>query len=175
MLTKTILIWAAILLTVFISTGNCRLTEKQVAAAVKLVRNMCMGKSKVNPDNLAHDVRKLLLLTISLCVVEDIEKMHQGNWDVDYEAQCYMWCGFNMYKMLDKENHFDKKSALQQMEQLPIDLQDYVIKCMGQCENAGELTNFDDKCVVAFEYSKCLYFCDPEVKYLLESYNFDIT
>ncbi|ERL84669.1 hypothetical protein D910_02096 [Dendroctonus ponderosae] len=146
MLTKTILIWAAILLTVFISTGNCRLTEKQVAAAVKLVRNMCMGKSKVNP--------------------EDIEKMHQGNWDVDYEAQCYMWCGFNMYKMLDKENHFDKKSALQQMEQLPIDLQDYVIKCMGQCENAGELTNFDDKCVVAFEYSKCLYFCDPE-KYFL--------
>ncbi|XP_050306989.1 general odorant-binding protein 83a-like [Anthonomus grandis grandis] len=123
---------------------DSRMTDKQLVAAVKLVRNMCTGKTKASP--------------------EEIDKMHQGNWDVDYNAQCYMWCSLNMYKLMDKENNFDRKSAEAQMSQLPASLLDYVTKCMDQCEHAAK--RLDDKCIAAWEYSKCMYFCDPEQYFL---------
>ncbi|XP_030746449.1 general odorant-binding protein 83a-like [Sitophilus oryzae] len=122
----------------------CRMTEKQLTAAVKLVRNMCAGKTKAT--------------------AEDIDKMHVGDWDVDHNAMCYMYCGLNMYKLIDKDNKFDRKSAEAQLAQLPASMHEYVNKCMDQCENAA--TSFDDKCHSAWEYSKCMYFCDPE-KYFL--------
>nr|UWL63292.1 odorant binding protein 2 [Pagiophloeus tsushimanus] len=130
--------------TFFVNPASTRMTEKQLVAAVKLVRNMCMGKAKTTP--------------------EEVDKMHQGNWDVDYNAQCYMWCSLNMYKLMDSDNNFDRKSADAQLAQLPANMHDYVNKCIDQCEHAA--TRLDDKCIAAWEYSKCMYFCDPE-KYFL--------
>ncbi|KAL1491679.1 hypothetical protein ABEB36_012239 [Hypothenemus hampei] len=120
------------------------MTEKQFEAAVKLVRNMCIGKTKVNPG--------------------EIDKMHNGNWDVDNNAQCYMWCSFNSYKLMRKDNHLDKKSVETQLALLPENLHDYVVNCVEKCENAPQ--NYEDKCVAAYEYAKCMYFYDPE-KYFL--------
>ncbi|KAF7282951.1 hypothetical protein GWI33_001761 [Rhynchophorus ferrugineus] len=129
---------------ILINDVVARMTEKQLQAAVKLVRNMCTGKTKATTD--------------------DIDKMHKGDWEVDHNAMCYMWCSLNMYKLMDKNNRFDRKSADAQLAQLPESMQKYVNKCIGQCENAA--THFDDKCYAAWEYSKCMYFCDPE-KYFL--------
>ncbi|XP_056645763.1 general odorant-binding protein lush-like isoform X2 [Diorhabda sublineata] len=42
------------------------MNEKQMKAAVKLVTNMCLQKTKATS--------------------EDIEKMHKGDWDVDHTA-----------------------------------------------------------------------------------------
>ncbi|XP_066147704.1 general odorant-binding protein 72-like [Euwallacea fornicatus] len=122
-----------------------RMTEKQLVAAVKLVRNMCTVKEKPN--------------------LADIDKMHQGDWDVDYKAQCYMSCALNSYKLMGKDNRLDREALNLQIETLlPESLRDYVVRCTDQCENA--VTNLTDKCVAAYQFSKCVYFCDPE-KYFL--------
>ncbi|XP_066261903.1 general odorant-binding protein 72-like [Euwallacea similis] len=122
-----------------------RMTEKQLVAAVKLVRNMCTAKEKPN--------------------IADIDKMHQGDWDVGYKAQCYMSCALNSYKLINKDNRLDREAINVQIETLlPENLRDYVVGCMDQCENTA--TNLTDRCVAAYQYSKCVYFCDPE-KYFL--------
>nr|WJJ63262.1 odorant binding protein 3 [Pachyrhinus yasumatsui] len=118
-----------------------RMTDKQLVAAVKLVRNMCLGKAKTTLD--------------------EVDKMHQGNWEVDHNAQCYMWCSLNMYKLIDEKNQFDRNAADMQLKQLPEHMHDYVIKCMNMCDHAA--TNLNDKCVAAWEYAKCMYFCEPEM------------
>uniref|UniRef100_M3V875 Odorant binding protein 3 n=1 Tax=Ips typographus TaxID=55986 RepID=M3V875_IPSTY len=122
-----------------------RMTEKQLAAAVKLVRNMCLSKEKAK--------------------LEEVDKMHEGNWDIDHKTQCYMWCVLSQYKLIGKPNHFDRESANIQVDTLlPESMHDYVVGCLDKCENAA--TNFDDKCVAAYEYAKCLYFCNPKEYFL---------
>lgn len=56
------------------------MTEKQMKAALKLVRNTCQPKNKATD--------------------EDIDKMHKGDWEVDKTARCYMACILTMYKLV---------------------------------------------------------------------------
>nr|AUF72990.1 odorant-binding protein [Anoplophora chinensis] len=120
------------------------LTEKQVQATVKMVRNTCQSKTKASTD--------------------DIEKMHLGDWNIDREAMCYMQCALNMHKLLNKENKFDYESGMNQLKILPESFRGHTLECMNQCKDA--VVTPRDKCIAAYEFAKCFYFCNPE-KYFL--------
>nr|UTN00824.1 odorant binding protein [Semanotus bifasciatus] len=120
------------------------MTEKQLIAAVKMVRNVCLPKTKAS--------------------VEDVDKMHKGDWDVDHTAMCYMHCALNMYKLIDKDNTLNYDSVIIQIKQLPDRYKESTEKCLDPCKNSA--VTLDDKCAAAYEISKCLYFCNPGDYYL---------
>ncbi|XP_060517381.1 general odorant-binding protein lush [Cylas formicarius] len=120
------------------------MSEKQVVAAVRLVRNMCLPKTKALP--------------------EEIDKMHVGDWDIGHNTMCYMQCALNQYKLIGKNNKLDMAQAEQQTKQLPPSLKAYTDRCLQVCKDSA--VTLDDKCVAGYEISKCMYFCDPE-KYFL--------
>ncbi|CAH1183318.1 unnamed protein product [Phaedon cochleariae] len=133
-----------IVLVSFIVFNVTGLNEKQMKAAVKVVRNVCMPKSKATD--------------------EDIDKMHKGDWNIDHTAMCYMHCALNMYKLINKDNTFNYESALNQLKQLPESYKESTKICMEKCKDAA--VTLDDKCVAAYELTKCMYMCNPE-KYFL--------
>nr|XP_023028827.1 general odorant-binding protein 72-like [Leptinotarsa decemlineata] len=120
------------------------LNEKQMDAAVKMVKNVCKPKTK------ATDA--------------DIDKMHQGDWNIDHSAMCYMYCALNMYRLMNPDNTFNHESAMAQVKQLPESFKGPTEICMEKCKDAA--VTLDDKCIAAYELSKCMYFCNPE-KYFL--------
>nr|QUP79524.1 odorant binding protein 31 [Monochamus saltuarius] len=120
------------------------LSEKQLQATVKMIRNTCQSKTKATSD--------------------DIDKMHVGDWNIQHETMCYMQCALNMHKLMNKENTFDYESGMNQLKLLPDSFRQYTLECMNQCKDAAVTVN--DKCIAAYEISKCFYFCNPE-KYFL--------
>ncbi|XP_056645762.1 general odorant-binding protein lush-like [Diorhabda carinulata] len=120
------------------------MNEKQMKAAVKLVTNMCLQKTKATS--------------------EDIEKMHKGDWDVDHTAMCYMYCALNSYKLINKNNTLNYEAAMNQLGELPERYRDSAQQCTDQCRDA--VVSLNEKCTAAYELAKCMYFCNPQ-KYFL--------
>ncbi|XP_044271166.1 general odorant-binding protein 72-like [Tribolium madens] len=130
---------------IFLEFTEATLSEAQLKAMVKLVRNMCQPKSKAT--------------------TEDIEKMHQGNWNIDYTAMCYMHCVLNSNQLITKGNVFHLDNALIWVEKnLPNPLKDASLEAANLCKDAAKTLN--DKCVAAYEISKCLYESNPEMYFL---------
>nr|WJJ63263.1 odorant binding protein 4 [Pachyrhinus yasumatsui] len=120
---------------------SSRLTEKQVAATIKLVRNMCSGRAKA--------------------AAEEIDKLHQGIWEVDNTVKCYLWCILHTNKLMDDDNKIIMGTLEFQRTQLPESMIDHVVKSVTNCEHAA--TNLGEKCTAAWEFAKCIYDVDPEV------------
>ncbi|EFA10803.1 general odorant-binding protein 72 [Tribolium castaneum] len=130
---------------IFFELSEAAMSEAQLKAAVKLVRNMCQPKSKATN--------------------EDIEKMHHGDWNIDRTAMCYMHCALNSNKLITKENVFNRDYAITLAEKnLPTALKTASIEAANLCKDSAK--TLDDKCVAAYEISKCLYESNPE-KYFL--------
>nr|ALR72490.1 odorant binding protein 2 [Colaphellus bowringi] len=136
--------FTVLILVSFMLLNVTGLNEKQMKAAVKMVRNVCQPKFK------ATDV--------------DIDKMHKGDWNIDHTAMCYMHCAMNMYKLMNTDNSFNYQSALAQLNQLPDSYKKATEICMEQCKDSA--VTLSDKCISAYELAKCMYFCNPE-KYFL--------
>nr|CAI5858691.1 unnamed protein product [Callosobruchus analis] len=138
---KSLLLAVSLLFILVYVTG---MTEKQMWAAVKLARNTCQNKHKAS--------------------TADIDKMHQGDWNVDHSAMCYMHCALNMYKLMYPNNTFNLEASMKQTPQLPDSFRESAETCIFNCKD--EAKTLDDKCVAAYELTKCMYFCNPE-KYFL--------
>ncbi|KAG5879140.1 hypothetical protein JTB14_004116 [Gonioctena quinquepunctata] len=120
------------------------MNEKQMKAAVKMVKNACQPKTK------ATDV--------------DIDKMHKGDWNIDHTAMCYMYCSLSMYKLINTDNTLNYESARAQIKTIPEIYRESTGICTDQCKEAAK--TLDDKCTAAYEIAKCIYSCNPE-KYFL--------
>nr|AXO78388.1 odorant binding protein 10 [Xylotrechus quadripes] len=119
------------------------MTEKQLVAAVKVVRNVCQPKSKATD--------------------EDITKMHEGNWDIAHSAMCYMYCSLNMYKLMSKDNSLNYEGAVAQLKLLPDRYRASSEKCINQCKESA--ITVEDKCIAGYEIAKCIYYCSPDDYY----------
>ncbi|XP_019877617.1 general odorant-binding protein 72 [Aethina tumida] len=128
----------------FQHNAESAMTEAQIKATGKLLRNTCQPKSKTTD--------------------EIIEGMHQGNWDMDRTGMCYLHCIFSSTKVLNKDNTFNYDSAMAQIKSLPEGRKEPARICMEQCKDAGVTTS--DKCIVGYEIGKCIYDCNP-ANYLL--------
>ncbi|KAF7279946.1 general odorant-binding protein 72-like [Rhynchophorus ferrugineus] len=128
------------LLILSINNGDCAMSEAQVKAAKKLVRNACIPKSKVTE--------------------EQVDGMHDGMWDLDKRGKCYLQCVMNFYKLQKPDNTLDWEAGIKMMEtQAPPSLAPHGIKCMKECKDAAKTLN--EKCTAAFEIAKCIYDIDP--------------
>ncbi|CAH1977852.1 unnamed protein product [Acanthoscelides obtectus] len=97
-----------------------------------------------------------MLIYVSKCAISflpaEIDKMHQGDWNVDHSAMMY------------PNNTFNLEASLKQTPQLPDSFRKSAETCIFNCKD--EAKTLDDKCVAAYELTKCMYFCNPE-KYFL--------
>ncbi|CAH1375828.1 hypothetical protein MTP99_017210 [Tenebrio molitor] len=124
---------------------NAAMSDAQLKAAVKLVRNMCQPKTKATN--------------------EDIKKMHEGDWNIDRTAMCYMHCALNSNKLISKENTLNVDVAVSQAQKtLPLSIKEPTLVTINQCKDSAKTT--DDKCKAAYEISKCLYEANPEIYFL---------
>nr|AWT23300.1 OBP3 [Hycleus cichorii] len=125
--------------------SECVMTEKQMEAAKKLIRNVCQPKFKVADER--------------------IEAMHKGDWTPDKPIMCYNWCVLNMYKLISKDNQFNYDLAVTTLKaQAPLKLQETALKSIENCKDAVKTTT--DKCAAGFEVTKCIFMDDPEHYFL---------
>ncbi|XP_028135948.1 uncharacterized protein LOC114330732 isoform X2 [Diabrotica virgifera virgifera] len=124
-------VWVILACSIIMTTG---LNEKQMEAAKKVVTNVCTQKTKAT--------------------LEEIDKMHHGDWEIDHSAMCYMWCAFNMYKLMHKNNTLNYASATTQLNQLPESFYESAKMSIEKCKDE------------AYEIAKCMYFANPD-KYFL--------
>nr|AHA33382.1 odorant-binding protein 1 [Batocera horsfieldi] len=120
-------------------------TEKQLNATKKLMRNTCQNKAK--PTS------------------EQIDAMHRGEFSDDRNAQCYLLCIMNTYKLLTKENTFDWESGVKALAaNAPPSIGDPGIVSIKNCKDAVKTTS--DKCVASTEIAKCIYNDNPSNYFL---------
>ncbi|XP_060527914.1 general odorant-binding protein 19a isoform X2 [Cylas formicarius] len=97
------------------------MSEAQMKAALKLVRNTCQPKSKATS--------------------EQIEAMKQGDWNQDRNGQCYLNCILTMYKLQKKDNTFDWESGLKVLEnQAPPSIATTAIASVLNCKESEILS-----------------------------------
>nr|AQY18974.1 odorant-binding protein [Galeruca daurica] len=122
------------------------MTEKQIAATKKLIRNTCINKQGVAP--------------------EKVDGMYKGEFDFsDKNSMCYVHCVLTTYKLIKKDNTFDWEEGISVMQlNAPPSIATPVIETIKNCKNAVKTTNH--KCTAALEIAKCLYDDDP-VHYFL--------
>ncbi|KAG5864596.1 hypothetical protein JTB14_013950 [Gonioctena quinquepunctata] len=132
-----------ILLCSFLVIDVCRaISEKQMAAAKKLIRNTCQTKTKISN--------------------EVIEAMHKGDFS---ERQCYMLCIMNTYKLFTPDGLFDFDGSIKILKaNAPDSIADSATISITNCKDA--MKTFDDKCVGAAEIAKCVYDDNPENYFL---------
>ncbi|XP_019867236.2 general odorant-binding protein 72-like [Aethina tumida] len=134
------LIFAYLVSALLVHHGQSAMSEQQLKAAIKLMRNVCQPKSKATDEQIAA--------------------MHEGNFDQGKPIQCYNWCLLNMYKLIRKDNSFDWEGGLKTLEaQAPPRIVGPATKCITQCKDAVKTTS--DKCAAGNEITECLYKCDP--------------
>ncbi|XP_048522341.1 general odorant-binding protein 72 isoform X1 [Dendroctonus ponderosae] len=143
------------------------MTEAQMKAALKLIRNVCQPKNKATDAQIAA--------------------MHNGDWNQDKNGMCYMNCVLNYYKLQLPDNSFDWETGLKVVEsQAPPSMAGFIMETITGCKDAGKIMSLsrpnwqfrtkkcvfqtvktrDDKCKAAVEITKCLYDQNPE-KYFL--------
>ncbi|XP_057652126.1 uncharacterized protein LOC130891410 [Diorhabda carinulata] len=117
------------------------MTEKQIEATKKLIRNTCINKQGVAP--------------------EKVDGMYKGEFDFsDKNSMCYMHCVLKTYKLIKKDNTFDWEEGINVMQTIaPPNIATPVIESIKNCKNAVKT---DNKCTAALEIAKCLYDDDPE-------------
>nr|AIX97133.1 odorant-binding protein 10 [Rhyzopertha dominica] len=132
------LIIFSILFACVITTGECAMTQKQIAAAQRLTRNMCQPKHKVTDDQ--------------------IQEMKNGNFDDTKPLKCYIDCIFQMFKVT-KNGVFDMEAMKVQLEQIPEPLKTALEASAANCQDKA---NGPDKCDGAYNMAKCMYAFDKD-------------
>ncbi|KAL3268142.1 hypothetical protein HHI36_007270 [Cryptolaemus montrouzieri] len=121
------------------------MTDAQMKATVKLLRNVCQPKNKATN--------------------EQIDAMHKGDWNQDKNGMCYMHCILSNYKLLTKENKFDWEGALATLEAIaPDSIKATAVHAVHSCKDAVKTTS--DKCIAAHELAHCIYLDNPEAYFL---------
>nr|UTN00815.1 odorant binding protein [Semanotus bifasciatus] len=116
------------------------MTEKQLNATKKLVRNTCMNKAK--PTS------------------EQVDGLQKGQFIDDRNLQCYIYCILNTYKLIRKDNSFDWEGGIKALEaNAPPNIAESGSKSIVNCKDAVKTT--DDKCIAAYEITKCVYDDNP--------------
>ncbi|RZC32560.1 SCO1 -like, mitochondrial, partial [Asbolus verrucosus] len=124
---------------------SIKMSEQQMKAALKLVRNVCQPKFKTTD--------------------EQIDAMHKGDWNLEHNAQCYLWCILNMYKLITKENAFDWETGITTLtNQAPETLRVTAIQSVNNCKDSVKTPS--DKCTAAYEIAHCIYLDNPEVNFM---------
>ncbi|KAJ3626731.1 hypothetical protein MTP99_017208 [Tenebrio molitor] len=114
-------------------------------AALKLVRNVCQPKFKATN--------------------EQIDAMHKGDWELEKNAKCYLWCILNMYKLITKDNAFDWEAGIVTLtNQAPESIRTPAIISVKNCKDAVQTPS--DKCAAAYEIAHCMYLDNPENYFL---------
>nr|ANQ46500.1 odorant-binding protein 1 [Phyllotreta striolata] len=128
-------------LCVCVQHGLSVMSEKQLAATKKLIRNTCTNKAGVAP--------------------EKVDNTYKGIFDFDDKpAMCYAHCVMMTYKLMKKDNTFDWEEGLKVLEaNAPPSLLKSATGAFKHCKNAAK--SLDNKCKAALEISKCLYDFDP--------------
>ncbi|XP_063921777.1 general odorant-binding protein 72-like [Zophobas morio] len=125
--------------------GDSAMSEAQMKAALKLVRNVCQPKFKTTN--------------------EQIDAMHNGDWGMEKNAKCYLWCILNMHKLISKENTFEWETGVATLTaQAPESLRPTAVASIQNCKDAVKTPS--DKCLAAYEIAHCIYLDNPE-KYFL--------
>nr|AMP19492.1 odorant binding protein 10 [Tomicus yunnanensis] len=138
------LLWIIVLGVAFRNVYGA-MSEAQMKAALKLIRNVCQPKNKATN--------------------EQITAMHNGDWNQDKNGMCYMNCVLNYYKLQLPDNSFDWETGLKVVEsQAPPSMAAYIIETIEKCKDSVKTR--EDKCKAAVEIAKCLYDQNPE-KYFL--------
>ncbi|KAK9871819.1 hypothetical protein WA026_014275 [Henosepilachna vigintioctopunctata] len=121
------------------------MSEAQMKAALKLLRNVCQPKNKATN--------------------EQIDAMHRGDWNQDRNGMCYMHCILSMYKLITKENKFDWQAGLTAIEvQAPDSIKETAIHGINSCKDSVKTPS--DKCIAAFEIAHCFYLDNPDAYFL---------
>nr|UYS88359.1 odorant binding protein 7 [Aromia bungii] len=116
------------------------MTEKQLNATKKLVRNTCINKAKSTP--------------------EQVEGLQKGEFIEDKNVQCYLYCILNTYKLIRKDNSFDWEGGIKALEaNAPPSIAAPGVNTIEKCKDAVKTTN--DKCTASFEIAKCIYADNP--------------
>nr|QTE76120.1 odorant binding protein 12 [Harmonia axyridis] len=125
--------------------NEAAMTDAQLKAALKLLRNVCQPKNKATN--------------------EQIEAMHKGDRNQDKNGMCYMHCVLNMYKLIKKDNTLDYEVGMSTIEaQAPDSIKATAIHSLNSCKDAAKTTS--DKCIAAFEIAHCLYLDNPPAYFL---------
>lgn len=108
--------------------------------------------------------------------------MHKGDWELEKNAKCYLWCILNMYKLVNldlnsfklliylfcicqitKDNAFDWEAGIVTLtNQAPESIRTPAIISVKNCKDAVQTPS--DKCAAAYEIAHCMYLDNPEVK-----------
>ncbi|KAJ8923335.1 hypothetical protein NQ315_001893 [Exocentrus adspersus] len=116
------------------------MTEKQLNATKKLVRNTCQNKAKATN--------------------EQIDAMQKGDFGGDRNAQCYLHCIISTYKLLTKDNQFDWEAGIKATNaNAPPSIAEPGIVSIKNCKDAVKTPS--DKCAASTEIAKCLYDDNP--------------
>ncbi|XP_066253169.1 general odorant-binding protein 72-like [Euwallacea similis] len=137
--------WVVFAASIVVESVYCAMTESQMAAALKLIRNVCQPKNKATN--------------------EQIEGMHKGDWNQDQNGMCYMSCVLGYYKLQLPDNSFDWETGVKTIEaQAPPSIAQIALVSVKNCKDA--VKTLSDKCRAALEIAKCIYDQNPE-KYFL--------
>nr|XP_023021253.1 uncharacterized protein LOC111509689 [Leptinotarsa decemlineata] len=121
------------------------MTEKQIKATKKLIRNTCQNKSKAP--------------------TEELDAMLKGNFDQSKAAQCYQYCIMNTYKLLRTDNSFDWEAGIKALKaNAPERIAGPGSISIENCKDAMKTTN--DKCKGSMEIAECIYKDNPENYFL---------
>ncbi|XP_057651837.1 uncharacterized protein LOC130891239 [Diorhabda carinulata] len=131
--------WLVIGLCLYFVTldGWCAITEKQLNATKKLVRNSCTTKTKVAP--------------------EVVDAMHKGDFS---NGQCYILCIMNTYKLIKSDGSFDWEGGIATVKaNAPPHIAATAAASIKNCKDA--MKNKSDKCLGSAEIAMCIYNDDP--------------
>ncbi|XP_072377291.1 general odorant-binding protein 72-like [Diabrotica undecimpunctata] len=117
--------------------GFCVMSEKQMNATKKLVRNTCMNKASVAP--------------------EIVDAMHKGDFS---QGQCYISCIMNTYKLIGADGNFDWEGGIRTIEaNAPKNIAGPATVSIKKCKDAMKTKS--DKCKGAAEIAQCIYEDNP--------------
>nr|AXO78386.1 odorant binding protein 8 [Xylotrechus quadripes] len=121
------------------------LTEKQMNATKKLIRNTCLNKAKPSSDQ--------------------VDGLQKGNFVDDKNLQCYTYCVLNTYKLIRKDNSFDWEGGVAALEaNAPTNIAGPGAKTIVNCKDAVKTAT--DKCMAAYEIARCIYDDNPSNYFL---------
>ncbi|XP_072377466.1 general odorant-binding protein 72-like [Diabrotica undecimpunctata] len=117
------------------------MTEKQIEATKKLIRNTCTNKQGV--------------------AKEKVDGMQKGDFDFnDKNAMCYLHCVLMTYKLMKKDNTFDWEEGLIVLkDKAPPSIGVPASASFSHCKDSVKTK--EHKCTAAMEIAKCLYDFDP--------------
>ncbi|KAF2893186.1 hypothetical protein ILUMI_12987 [Ignelater luminosus] len=132
-----LIIYSVLLFSIF-QFIRCQLTEKQLQASTKMVRNVCQPKNKVTDAQ--------------------IDAMHKGEFPEDRSLMCYMECCLRTARLM-KDGKADLDIMLKQIQTLPESRREPTIESAMNCKDSITGT---EKCEIAYQIYKCLYEDNPD-------------